>query len=284
MEKNRETPDKSSMLRRLFKSRLFLLGFIVLCGIMAVALFGPLLSAYDFQTHNYKTRISPPSLNHWFGTDEYGRDLYTRVMYGARFSLRVGFMVAIFTAILGGLIGLLAGYIGNWVDAILMRIMDALMAFPAILLAITLMAILGPSMSNVILALIIVYTPRLARVVRGAVMKIRGMEFVESSKSVGCSHLRIMFSHILPNALPPLIVQVTITVAYAILAEAALSFLGLGEPPPAPTWGNILNDGKNFIHNAPWMSVFPGIFILLTVLGINLIGDGLRDVLDPKLK
>jgi peptide/nickel transport system permease protein len=218
MEKNWEISEESGMLRRLFKNRLFLLGFIVLCGIMAVALFGPLLSPYDFQTHNYKTRISPPSLIHWFGTDEYGRDLYTRVVYGARFSLRVGIMVAIFTAILGGLIGLLAGYIGTWVDAILMRIMDALMAFPAILLAITLMAILGPSMSNVILALIIVYTPRLARVVRGAVMKIRGMEFVESSKSVGCSHLRIMFSHILPNALPPLIVQVTITVAYAILA------------------------------------------------------------------
>jgi peptide/nickel transport system permease protein len=250
---------------------------------LAITLLGPMITPYNYYSHNYKIRIAPPSSQHWFGTDEYGRDLYTRVVYGARLSLKVGFLVAIFTALGGSLIGLMTGYYGKWIDSTLMRVMDALMSFPAILLAIGLMAILGPSMRNVILTLIIVFAPRLSRVVRGAVLKIRELEYVESCKAIGCSNLRIMFSHILLNALPPLIVQSTITVAYAILTEAALSFLGLGEPPPAPTWGNILSDGKNFIHVAPWMTIFPGVFISITVLGINLVGDGLRDVLDPKL-
>ena len=274
---------EESIIYRLFRNRLFSIGAIVLIVMVSVATFAPMFTPYDYTTHNYKKRIAPPSGAHWFGTDEFGRDLFTRVVYGARLSLRVAFLVAIFTAIGGSLIGLLVGYYGKWLDSIVMRIMDALMSFPAILLAIAIMAILGPSMLNAILALIIVYTPRLARVVRSAVLRIREMEYVEGCRSIGCSNLRIIFSHILPNALPPLIVQVTITVAYAILAEAALSFLGLGEPPPAPTWGNILSDGKNFIHMAPWMTISPGLFILTTVLSINLLGDGLRDVLDPKL-
>jgi peptide/nickel transport system permease protein len=250
---------------------------------ICIALFAPMLTPYDYHTHNYKKRIAPPSFSHWFGTDEFGRDLFIRVVYGARLSLKIGFLVAIFTAIGGTLIGLVVGYYGKLLDNAVMRIMDALMSYPAILLAIAIMAILGPSMLNVILALIIVYIPRLARIVRGAVLKIRELEYIESSKAIGCSSLRIIFPHILPNALPPTIVQVTITVAYAILAEAALSFLGLWELPSVSTWGNILSDGKNYIHAAPWLTIFPGIFILMTVLSINLLGDGLRDVLDPKL-
>jgi peptide/nickel transport system permease protein len=233
--------------------------------------------------NNFRYRLGAPNEIHWIGTDRAGRDVLSRIIHGSRVSLRIGLMVVIVTGVMGALLGGLAGYFRR-LDAPIMRTMDAMMAFPGILLAIAIAAVLGPSEFNAVIALSVTYTPRTARVVRAAVLVVREMPYIESARAIGEGHARILLMHVLPNSLTPLVVQLTYVFAIAILAEAVLSFIGVGPPPPLPTFGNIIADGRDFVQEAPWVSLFPGLAIAVSVLGLNLIGDGLRDALDPRMK
>ena len=272
------------MIQRFLYNKIGMIGLAVIAINIVVAILAPLFATHDPLAINIELMAAPPSAENWFGTDEYGRDIYSRVIFGSRISLYISLFSVSVATILGGIIGAAAGYFGGLVDNLIMRVMDALMAFPAILLAIGILAALGPNLYNVVLALGIVYTPRFARLVRGSVLSLREKEYVEASRALGNGDLFIIFRHILPNCTAPIIVQATACLAYAILAEAALSFLGLGAPPPAPSWGNILSEARNFMMDNPMMTVFPGLAITLAVLGFNLFGDALRDVLDPRLK
>ncbi len=277
--------DARSRLRAAFSGGYgrIVIGAVLTLTIVIMALVAPLIATHDpFQT-SVRTRFESPSGAHLLGTDEYGRDVFSRIVYGARVSMFVGVGVVLISTVVGTIIGLFAGYFRK-LDNILMRVMDALMAFPSILLAIAILAALGPRTSNVIVALSIVYTPRTARVVRGKVLSVREEDYVESARVVGLGNLRIIFRYILPNVMAPLIVQATFILALTIIAEAGLSFIGAGTPPPTPSWGNILADGRPHMYRAPWMTIFPGLFIMISVLGLNIVGDGLRDVLDPRLK
>jgi peptide/nickel transport system permease protein len=218
-----------------------------------------------------------------FGTDSFGRSLWSRVVWGAQLSMLIGASVVVLNAVFGTLIGAAAGYFRR-LDNVLMRVNDALMAFPAILLAIAVTSVLGPSTINVILALSIVYIPRTARIVRSSVIVLREMEYVQAAVAAGAGHWRILRHHILPNAVAPMIVQLSFLFAYAVLSEATLSFLGVGAVPPTPTWGNIMSEGRDFMREAPWIITIPGVALMITVMGLNLLGDGLRDVLDPRLR
>jgi len=276
----RPSRRRGQTLRRLLGSRMIVLGGALITLLVLIAVFAPLISPFGPYEMVVQQRLKPPSALHWFGTDNFGRDLFTRIAYGARVSLGVSFTVALLSVAIGMLVGLYAAYF-PLLDHVLMRICDALMAFPSILLAIAIMAALGPSMGNVILALVVVFAPSLARTVRSAALVVREQTYVEAMRSLGASSLRIIWLHIAPNTLSPAITQGTFVFAEAIIVEAALSFLGVGVPPPAPSWGGILFDGKVAIFTAWWMTVGPGLFIILAVLGLNLSGDGLRDVLDP---
>ena len=247
----------------------------------ASALLAPLLATHEPLRTNIRNRLAPPSAEHIMGTDQNGRDVYSRIVYGARVSIAVGLGVVALTTVLGTLIGLVSGYVRR-LDGVIMRIMDGIMAFPGILLALAIIAALGNNPFNVVLALTATYTPRTARVVRGAVLALREITYVEAARSLGSSDGRIMFRHILPNTLSPILVQATYILARAVLAEAALSYIGAGISPPQPSWGNILADGQLYMYVAPWITVFPGLFIVVTVIGLNLFGDGLRDVFDPR--
>jgi peptide/nickel transport system permease protein len=260
-----------------------MIGTIVFAIIAGAGLLAPYIAPYGPNEMNIPAQLLSPSADYPFGTDNFGRDLFSRILYATRVSLFVGFSVVIVSGLFGTFIGLMSGYFPR-LDNILMRIMDALMAFPAILLGMAIMGALGASLINVIIALIVVYTPRIARVVRGSVLTLSKSLFVENAVCVGCSDSRIVFAHILPNCLAPLIIQLTFTFAYAILAEAALTFLGIGAPPEVPSWGVIINEGRPLLSRAPWLVTIPGISIMITVLSLNLIGDGLRDTLDPRLK
>jgi peptide/nickel transport system permease protein len=270
-------------IRRILRSRLFIAGAVIMLLIFFSAAAAPLLTPYDPVKIDTKQSLRSMSVRHPFGTDELGRDVFARVLYGARISLRVGGLSTLYTAILGVLLGLLAGYYKT-VDRIVSRLVDGLMIFPGLILGIMLMAALGPAESNVILAMTNLYTPRIIRVVRGSVLELKTMDFVDAARVVGDGDMRILFSHILSNAYAPLIVQVTFGFAWAILTESGMSFLGLGTPPPAPSWGNIIADGREFIRSAPWLMLFPGAMISLSVMGLNFIGDGLRDLMDPRLR
>ena len=272
--------------RRQFVGRLlahnsFLIGCIILLLFVAVAGFAPFLAPYDPTYINYRSMMVPPSVENWFGTDAFGRDIASRVIYGTRVSLRIALVVVAATGVIGTLLGTLAGYVG-WLDGLIMRTLDGLMAFPGVLLAIALAAALGPSEVNAIIALTVTFTPRTARIVRASVMVVQGMQYVEAAQAVGASHGRIIFRYILANSLSPLIVQLTFVFAVSIIAEAILSFLGVGPPPPAPSLGNIIAEGRNYIQEAWWIAVFPGMVLAVAVLGLNLMGDGLRDVIDPR--
>ncbi len=271
-------------LNRLLHNRMGMVGLAVIVANVLMAVLAPWIATHDPLKVDVLHRAAPPSAEFWFGTDDFGRDIFSRVIYGSRISLNISILSVLVATLLGVTIGATAGYFGAWIDNVLMRFMDAIMSFPAILLAIGIMAVRGGSIYNVVLALGFVYIPRFARIVRGSVLSLKEKEFVEAALAMGIGDVAIIFRHILPNCLAPLIVQGTISLAYAILAEAALSFLGLGAPPPAPSWGNILSDARNFMLDAPWMTVFPGIAITIAVLGYNLFGDALRDVLDPRLK
>ena len=254
---------------------------ILLVAIAAIA--APLIAPYDPLAINVPDRLMPPGRVHPFGTDEFGRDILSRTLYGARLSLSVGALVTLLATSAGIIAGLASGASPR-VDRILMRIMDGLMAFPDVLLAIGLMASLGPSVRNVIFSLGFVYTPRIARVVRAAVLVVIRLEYVEAARAVGASGARILGRHILVNCASPVIVQATFIAAYAMLGEAALSFLGVGVPPQVPTWGGIISAGQVYLRQASWISIFPGVAIILSVLALNLLGDGLRDFLDPRLR
>jgi peptide/nickel transport system permease protein len=271
------------LLRQLFRRRLVLVAAGLLGAIIAVALLAPWITPYDPQKMDIVHRLKPPGAAHWFGSDEFGRDVLARVMLGARVSLLVGFLVVIVATVFGTALGLLAGYVRG-LDGLLMRFTDALMAFPDILLAIAFMAALGASLLNVVLALGIVYTPRVARVVRAATLVVRELQFVEAAKALGASNARTVLVHVLPSLLSPIIVQATFIFAYAILTEAALSFLGVGVPPTTPTWGNMIAGAQQYFRQADWLILFPGFAIVLTVLSLQVVGDGLRDALDPKLQ
>lgn len=269
--------------RRLRRHRLFMTGLALFGLAVLTALTASLLAPHDPLRNNFRYRLGAPTAAYWLGTDGFGRDVLSRVLYGARVSLRIGLMVVVLNGIFGTLLGATAGYFRR-LDNVIMRVMDGLMAFPAILLAIALAAVLGASEINVVLALTAAYAPRTARIVRASVLVVREMEYVQAAVAAGAGYLRILFRHILANSLAPLIVQLTFIFAVAVLAEAVLSFIGVGPPPPAPTWGNIIADGRNYIREAPWISMVPGLAIAVTVLGLNLLGDGLRDVLDPRLR
>ena len=277
-------PATGSILwRRMRRQKLFVIGATVLLAVLLAVVVLPLVMDLQPNRSQMRLRFRPPGLTHLFGTDNFGRDLLARVIVGAQISLVVGFCTVFVTGVLGTAIGLLAGYV-RWADNVIMRVMDAMMAFPAVLLAIAIAAALGPSLTNVMIALAVTYTPRTARIMRASVLVVRELDYVEAARASGAGHLRLVFCHILPNCLSPLLVQLTFIFAYAILAEAALSFLGIGPPPPTPTWGAIIADGRSLVREAPWICLFPGLAISVTVLGINLIGDGLRDALDPRMR
>jgi peptide/nickel transport system permease protein len=277
---NLKKEQRHLMLRRYLSNRLAVTGSILVLILTIISVFADFIAVQSPYQMEVVQRLKAPSAEHWFGTDNFGRDLLSRVVHGSQVSMGVGFAVAAITSILGMIIGLYASYY-RFLDNILMRFCDALMAFPAILLAIAIMAALGPRTENVIVSLSIVFTPYIARIVRSSALVVREQTYIEAIQSQGAKSWRIIWRHIAPNTLSPLIVQATFIFAEAIIVEAALSFLGAGVPAPAPSWGNILYDGKIVIFNAWWMTVFPGIFIVLSVLGLNLFGDGLRDVLDP---
>lgn len=247
-----------------------------------VAILAPLLTSFDPTQTSFLTVRKAPSALHWLGTDELGRDVLSRVMYGARASLMAGLVSVVIALVLGVPFGLLAGYFGKWTDSIISRATEALLAIPFLILAIALASFLGPSLMNAMIAIGISAAPKFVRLTRGQVLSIKNDEYVQSARSIGASDWRIITRHILPNVMPPLIVQATITIATAIIAEASLSFLGLGLQPPNPSWGSMLNTAKNFMLQAPWLSIFPGSAIFMVVLGFNLLGDGLRDALDPR--
>ncbi len=268
--------------RRLLKRKSAVLGFVVIVLLLLIAICAPLIAPYDPIQQGWTSIRKPPSLQHWFGTDESGRDLFSRVVFGARASLLAGVVSVSIAAGLGVPIGLLAGYGSRWIDAVIGRITDAMLACPFLILAIALAAFLGPSLQNAMIAIGVTTTPIFVRLTRGQVLAVKVEDYVEAARAIGNPPVRIALKHILPNILPALIVQATISIATAIIAEASLSFLGLGQQPPAPSWGSMLNTAQRFLNNAVWMAIWPGLAIFLAVLSFNLLGDGLRDALDPK--
>ncbi|TDE14109.1 nickel transporter permease [Jiangella asiatica] len=266
----------------LFRSPTAIVAGAVLVALVVTAVLGDSLAPHDPTATDVSNRLQSPSTAHWFGTDELGRDVLSRVIEGAAVSLKVGAVAVGISLVAGVLIGLVAGYYGTWVDDVLMRLSDVLFAFPAMLMAIAVLAILGPGSTNAMIAIGIVYTPIFARITRASVLSVREEVYVRAARSAGAGDLRIVGRHVLPNVTAPIIVQTSISLAFAILSEAALSFVGLGTQPPDPSWGRMLSEGRGFIEQAWWMAVFPGLAIFVTVLAFNVLGDALRDVLDPR--
>lgn len=267
------------------KNKVALAGTFIVFFFILVALIGPFLvpQGIDEQSMS-KHRLLAPSSQFWFGTDDLGRDIFSRVVHGARISLWVGFFSVIGSVIVGSILGIVAGYYGKWVDTIISRIFDILLAFPSILLAIAVVSVLGPSLQNALIAIAVINIPNFGRLIRSKVLSIKEEEYITSAKAIGMKDIRILFSHILPNSMAPVIVAGTLAIASAIIEAAALGFLGLGAQAPTPEWGKMLADARNHLRTAPWTMIFPGLAIMLTVLGFNLMGDGLRDALDPRMK
>jgi len=272
-----------AFLRSLFRRKLVLVAALVLVVAFVLAVLAPWISPYDPGAMRVARRLRPPSEINWFGTDELGRDIFSRIIWGARASLGIGFAVVVISVTVGAALGLIAGYFKR-LDAPIMRLVDALMALPDILLAIFLVAVLGASAGNVILALSIVYTPRVVRVIRASTLVVRELPFVEAARSIGVSTPRILAVHLLPNIASPVLVQATFIFAYAVLAEAGLSFLGAGVPPETPTWGTMIASGQQYADDAFWIVAFPGLAIVFVALSLQVLGDGLRDMLDPRLR
>jgi len=281
-------PVRSSLfldaLKRLRKNRLAIVGMALIGAFLFMAAFANFITPYDPIEQDWKSVQKPPSRTHLLGTDELGRDLLSRIIHGARISMIIGLISVSIGLFFGTTIGLVAGYFGGWPDSVLMRLMDIMLAIPYVLLAIAIVAILGPGLWNTMIAIGIVTIPQFARIVRSSVLETKATDYVEAARALGASHLRIMLRHILINALSPLIVQSTLTIASAILNAAALGFLGLGAQPPTPEWGVMLSDGRLLLLVSPWIVTFPGIAIMLSVLGFNVFGDGLRDALDPRMR
>nr|WP_232695947.1 ABC transporter permease [Brevibacillus daliensis] len=270
--------------RTLRKNKMAIIGFCIIAFFILVAVAAPLLTSFEYDQGELKNKHLPPSAEFWFGTDYNGRDVFTRVVYGAQISLWVGFFSVIGSIVMGTILGLLAGFYGKWIDTLISRIFDIMLAFPSILLAIAIVSIFGPSLQNALMAIAIINVPTYGRLVRSRVLSLKEEEFVMAARAVGMKNSRIIMQHILPNSLAPIIVTGTLGIATAILEAAALGFLGLGAQVPQPEWGKMLADSREYIQQAPWTVIFPGLSIVLTVLGFNLIGDGLRDALDPRMK
>ncbi len=273
----------NKLFRRFLHRHLAVAGAMLVAGVLLFSVLGPMLVNHEPNTMNIRQALSSPGNEHWLGTDQYGRDTLARLAHGARISLKVGCLATIAAMLAGVFTGALAGYAGSGMDTAIMRFMDALMAFPGILLAIALVGVLGPGLLSLIVAIGIVSTPRFARLMRASVLQKKNLEYVMAARALGKPGWRILISDILPNCMSPLIIQLTLTLPSAILSEAALGFLGLGAPPPAPSWGRMLNEARGFMEISPEQAVIPGAAIFITVLGFNLLGDGLRDVLDPKM-
>lgn len=267
---------------RLRRNRLAMTGALIVVLLLLVSLFAPLLAPYNpTEIHAWQV-LSPPSWSHWFGTDELGRDVFSRVLFGARISLKVGFVAIGIAVLLGSAVGLVAGFYGGWVDTLLMRFVDIMLCFPAFFLILAIITFLEPSIWYIMAVIGLTGWMGVARLVRAEVLAIREMDYILAARCIGCSDVRIILRHILPNAMSPVLVAATLGVAGAILTESALSFLGIGVQPPTPSWGNILTSGKDYIEFAWWLSLFPGVAILVTVLAYNLLGEGIRDALDPR--
>ncbi|MBH0171416.1 MAG: ABC transporter permease [Bacillota bacterium] len=270
--------------RNFKKNKIALVGLSIVSFFIILAIFADLVAPYHYRDGNLADKHISPSAEHWFGTDEFGRDILSRIIYGARISLWVGFFSVAGSVIIGSLLGIIAGYYGKWIDGIISRIFDILLAFPSILLAIAVVSVLGPSLKNALIAIAIINIPTFGRLLRSRVLSVKEEEYITAARAIGMSDFRILIHHILPNSLAPIIVQGTLAIAAAIIEAAALGFLGMGAQPPTPEWGKMLADSKDFIIQAPWTVLFPGLAIMLTVLGFNLMGDGLRDALDPRMK
>lgn len=268
----------------LLANKLAVVGLVALAILVFIGIFGEAIAPYGVNDIDIENRLAGPSADHWFGTDNLGRDTFSRILIAARVSLQVGFIAVGFAVVVGVPIGLVAGYYRGAADSVLMRMMDVLFSFPAILLAIAILAVLGPGIGNAMIAIGLVYTPIFARITRGSVLVVSEEVYIRAARSLGAGDRRIIFRHILPNVMAPIIVQTTLSLAFAILSEAALSYLGLGVQPPNPAWGRMLADGQDYFQQNPWMGIFPGLAILVTVMAFNFVGDGLRDALDPKQK
>jgi peptide/nickel transport system permease protein len=273
------------VIRFMLRKPLGAVGGLLLLIFMIVAVFAPQLATYDPDLNNYRARIEAPSTQHWFGTDDFGRDIYSRVVHGTRISMYVGVFSTLLGTALGALAGLFSGFWGGRVDQVIQRCADVMFTIPGLVLAMVIVTMLGPSMLNVIIAIAIPRLPNANRVIRATVLAIKESPYIEAARAIGCSSGRIMLCHLLPNIMAPYIVVATASLGSAILVEASLSFLGLGVPPPAPSWGRMLSlEGMRYFETAPWMAIFPGMFISGAVFGANLFGDALRDILDPKLR
>ncbi|MDE2747925.1 MAG: ABC transporter permease [Chloroflexota bacterium] len=266
------------------RNRFALVGAAFMIFITFMGVFAPIVATHDPYAQSLRKRMKPPSAEHWLGTDEVGRDFYSRLVYGARVSLFVGIVGTAAGVTLGTIVGLISGFFGGWTDTLIMRVIDIMYSFPGIVLAIVMVAALGPSLFNLILVLVFFAIPTLARIVRGNILSLKELDYAEAARAMGAGRLRIMFHHLLPNTLAPIIVYATLAVAGSILVTASLGFLGLGVQPPQAEWGNILSNGRQYLRKAPMLMVYPGALIFLTVMSINLIGDALRDALDPYLQ
>ena len=287
MDRTRHETELQLVWQQLRKRKISIVGLVIVCLLVVVAFLAPWLSPYDpfEQNVSLETIAQPPSVSHWLGTDGLGRDVFSRIVYGARISLQVGILAQFVTLLIGITIGAVAGYWGRWVDNVLMRFTDMVFAFPTALFAIAVMAVFeNPSIGKIILVLGLIGCPGVARLVRSQVLAIKEYEFAQAARAIGGSNLRIILRHILPNSMAPILVAATIGVAGNILTESWLSFLGLGAQPPTPSWGSMITDGQAYITYKPWLCIFPGLAIMFTVLAFNLFGDGLRDALDPRLR
>lgn len=270
--------------KRLLKNKAAVVGGVIIFIIILVGLIGPYLLKTDPNAQNIINKLQPPSKEHWFGTDNFGRDIFTRIIYGTSLTLKVGFLSVFLGGFVGVILGVISGYYGGIIDTITMRVMDVLLAFPGILLALAVVSVLGGSLRNVIIAVGVFSVPAFARIVRGSTLQVKKLEYIDAIRALGATDIRIIFKHILPNIMSPIIVQATMRIATAILTASGLAFLGLGAPPPTPEWGAMLSDGRTYLHNASHMVLFPGMMIVIVVLAFNIFGDGLRDALDPKMK
>lgn len=274
----------SSFYKQIQKNKMAMIGGYIILFYIIVAIFAPLIAPYDPLEMNLLNKLQPPSLENWMGTDDKGRDVLSRLIYGSQLSLTVGVVSVAIGAFVGIILGLVSGYYGKMVDTVIMRFIDVLLAFPGILLALAIISALGPDLINVMIAVGVFSIPTFARIVRGSTLSTKKMEYVDAIRALGATDFKIMFVHILPNIMSPIIVQGTLRLATAILTAAGLSFLGMGAQPPSPEWGAMLSSGRNFLWNAPHLATFPGLAIAIIVMGLNMFGDGLRDALDPRMK
>lgn len=269
---------------RLRRNKAAMLGLVIFLVGVLIAVFAPLIMTHDYAAMDVAARLQGPSAEHFFGTDELGRDLFSRVIYGSRYSLAIGVCAILLAAVIGVILGVIAGYFGGWVDNLIMRFLDVIQSIPALLLVIVIAAVLGTGFAMTVLALSVSYIPAIARLLRASILEVREQEYIEAAHSINCSKHQIIIQHILPNSFAPVIVNLTMGVAGCITASATLSFIGLGVRPPEPEWGALLTGGREFMRTCPYMVIFPGIAIMITVLALNLFGDGLRDAMDPKLR